>query len=171
MSMFIPVSIKPALTSPKLDGLYRYWAERRGARPYPSRAAIDPLDLRPMLGNLMLFDVVGQPPRFRYRLYGSRLAERSGYDMTGKWIDELPDPDNAAIGNFQLLRLMTARQPISYMRDRVLDGRMCHYEVLALPLSDDGLTINMVLEGVAFEDECSRPMPPLSMPRFARYAA
>jgi len=171
MSTMINVSTKPALTSPKLDWLYQYWAERRGARPYPARSAIDPLELKPLLGNMMLFDVVGHPPRFRYRVYGSRLAERSGYDMTGRWIDELPDPDNAAIGNYHLLRLMTARQPISYQRDRMLDGRMCRYEVLALPLSEDGLTINMILEGVSFAEEWAAPMPALRGVRFVQWAA
>jgi len=161
----------PVLASPKLDWLYRYWAERRGGRPYPARSNIDPIELRPLLGNIMLFDVVGSPPRFRYRLYGSSLAERSGYDMTGRWVDDLPDPDNAALVNRTLARLVESRDPISYPRERMLDGRLCRYEVLALPLSDDGLAINMILEGIAFADECATPMVAPGLPQVVRRSA
>lgn len=161
----------PAIASPKLDWLFRYWAERRGARPYPARSDIDPIQLRPLLGNIMLFDVVGNPPRFRYRLYGSSLAERAGYDMTGKWVDDLPDPGNAELVNRQLRQLVACRHAIAYQRERILDGRACRYEVLALPLSDDGLTINMILEGVAFADECVTPMVAPGLPKVVRRVA
>lgn len=76
------------LTAEKLRFLLRYWngLPRKGAGPRTSD--IDPLDMRPALGNVMLVDAVEGGRDFRYRLYGSVLAEVSGFDMTGKLVSE-----------------------------------------------------------------------------------
>jgi len=72
------------ISHPRLQRLYAYWSTKKGQRKMPSRADIDVLDLRYMLGNIMLVDVVadvagGTPPRFRIRVHGSNLSQRAGY--------------------------------------------------------------------------------------------
>src|SRR5690242_1319194 len=57
-----------------LNDLYAYWLAKRGSRIGPSRSVIRPEDLAPLLPNLALADVVGDPPRFRFRLFGTNLA-------------------------------------------------------------------------------------------------
>src|ERR1700730_16226014 len=82
------------ISDPGLQRLYCYWSTKKGQRKMPSRADIDVLDLRYVLGNIMLVDVIeGSPPRFRIRLHGSNLSERAGYELTGKMLDELPESD------------------------------------------------------------------------------
>ena len=82
------------ITHPRLQQLYAYWSTKKGQRKMPSRADIDVLDLRYVMGNMMLVDVIdGSPPRFRIRLHGSNLSQRAGYELTGKMLDELPETD------------------------------------------------------------------------------
>ena len=45
----------------------------------------------------MLIDVLINPIRHRYRLIGTRIVEKWGYDMIGKFVHELPDPERLAI--------------------------------------------------------------------------
>jgi hypothetical protein len=51
-----------------LRRLYDYWNGKRAGREFPSRADLDPLELRWIVGNLLLLDVQRDPPRFRFRV-------------------------------------------------------------------------------------------------------
>ena len=64
------------LDHPLLQRLHAYWDGKRNGRVYPGREVIDPLELRFMLGNLILLDVEPEPLRFRYRLFGTEIARR-----------------------------------------------------------------------------------------------
>lgn len=70
----------------RLVDLLRYWQDLRARSPggdLPSVPAIDPLPLRFILGWLMIVDPVDGGADFRYRLYGSAIAEVMGRDLTG----------------------------------------------------------------------------------------
>src|ERR1700732_1345054 len=83
-----------AIKHPKLQRLYNYWAAKCGERKMPARADIDPIDMAFVLGNVILANVVaGTPLGFRIRLHGTTLAERVGYDLTGKMLDDMPVPE------------------------------------------------------------------------------
>lgn len=74
--------------------LLRWWrklASEHGGLP-PASLPLDPLALRPALGYLMTLDVLPEAADFRYRLFGSRVAERSGFDLTGKLVSKVPGP-------------------------------------------------------------------------------
>ena len=75
----------------RLIRLYQYWLQKRGARSMPSRADIDPLDMRFILGHLMLIDVRHPGPEFRIRLQGSELTWWIGQELTGTNL-EFPAP-------------------------------------------------------------------------------
>jgi hypothetical protein len=45
---------------PRLKGLLRYWEVKRAGRRFPARADIDPLELKSVLGNIVMVDVVPQ---------------------------------------------------------------------------------------------------------------
>jgi hypothetical protein len=69
--------------------LFDYWLAKRGSRRMPARADLDPVDIVKLLPNLMLIDVIGAPPRFRYRLVGTRVVQASGNeDRTGHFFEE-----------------------------------------------------------------------------------
>lgn len=72
----------------RLHALYAYWQRKRGARAIPSRRDIEPVELVPLLPHLMMIGVE-EGPRFRYRLFGTAVAEAFGSDPTGRCIDEV----------------------------------------------------------------------------------
>ncbi|MGD8810110.1 MAG: PAS domain-containing protein, partial [Gammaproteobacteria bacterium] len=56
------------------------------------RASFDVFQLRPWLGYIMILDAVPETDDFRYRMYGTRIAEQSGFDMTGKLVSAFDSP-------------------------------------------------------------------------------
>ncbi|MGH6891449.1 MAG: PAS domain-containing protein [Dongiaceae bacterium] len=91
----------------------RYWAKQRGDRAMPTRRDIDPLDLRSCLGCVCLVEVLREPElRFLFRLDGSCIAQITGFDLTGKFADEIPD---AAYREYVLAiywRIVSDRSPV-----------------------------------------------------------
>ena len=137
------------ITSPDLHRLYDYWRARCSAGRLPARADIDPLELPDMLGRLVLFDVLRDPLRFRYRLLGSKLimARHGGPELTGKLIDDHPDAAFRAQAAANLTRVATTGRPLAIHRDTVLDGRLRRSDTLCLPLASDGTTVDVILVG------------------------
>src|SRR5690349_9499177 len=81
-----------AIDSPILRRVHCDWMQRRRGGNLPARQDFDVSDLRYILGNLNLIDVLRDPLRFRYRVHGSNCASLLGYDMTRKLTDDYPDP-------------------------------------------------------------------------------
>lgn len=128
-----------------LKRLYRYWAERRGAKRYPSRNDIDPLEFGFALGRVSLVDVVGQPRRFRYRLVSTSLTQRLGYEMTGKFLDEIPETEMRAYTERLYLTALEKGTPLHLQDEAMIDGRRWKHEALVLPLSSDGSSVDMLM--------------------------
>src|SRR5579872_2333958 len=72
-----------------LRNLHAYWLLKKGAAIAPPRTAIDPAEILPLLPNVALLDVIGHPPRFRFRLFGTALAAAYGQDVTGQFLDQI----------------------------------------------------------------------------------
>ena len=144
---------EPALgiSHPRLQRLYDYWAARRGGRKMPARADLDAVEMRYVLGDMMLVDVIGAPPRFRIRLHGSNLSLRAGCELTGKMLDELPPSEFRTLVHKNWTEVATTGQPRHCRRDAVLDGRPYRYESVVLPLSPDGETVNMELVALIYD--------------------
>lgn len=123
--------------SDKLRRLYEYWLQKRGSRPMPARRDMDPLDLRFALGDIALVEVLRDPLRFRFRLDGTRQVERFGVDMTGKMLDELPDPTMRRLTERSYGDVVASGKPATHQRDVMTEGRLFVYEVAILPLQDD----------------------------------
>lgn len=130
---------------PNIGRLLAYWNEKRGARSMPSRPDIDPVDLKFALGDITLIDVEPNPLRFRVRLEGTNAVARSRVDMTGRYVDQLPMAEYRTQLTESYARIVAERRPDWARRSVVLDQRSYIYEVLWLPLSQDGETVNMIL--------------------------
>ena len=76
--------VLPADAHVRVRALYDYWAARRGDRPYPSRADVDPLHIPRLLPYLTLVDVRPGEPRFVYRLVGTEAVRLLRSDLTGQ---------------------------------------------------------------------------------------
>ena len=75
---------------PTLQFLLEWWQGLPRQDDLPQAEAIDPLALRDVMGYLMILEPEAQDNGldFRYRLYGTAIAGRSGFDLTGKLISE-----------------------------------------------------------------------------------
>jgi hypothetical protein len=148
-------ALEARIASTRLRRLLLDWDSWRRGREFPSRADVDPAQVKYMLGGIVLLDVSYEPLQFRYRLMGAHLAQRRGSDMTGKLLNENPDPELAA----GLIRLNTlvieTRQPQlhAYNIHGKVTGRTYNYDALNMPLSQDGTVINMIFSGSAYPDD------------------
>src|SRR5690349_8783685 len=125
---------RAAITDAALLRLFDYWrAKIRDGHP-PSREDIDPLDVPFVMGNMILVDVERDPWRFRYRLAGSRVTNRMGFDPTGKYVDEHPDANHRLTIQAVYTEVATTGLPKAYPRDQFIDNRLRRYDVLVLPL-------------------------------------
>jgi hypothetical protein len=149
---FMP-SLTDNIETPDLRRLYAYWEGLRRGREFPARRDIDPFDFRYALGHVMLLDVLYQPLRFRFRLHGTALALRAGYDMTGKMADELPNAKNRAMLIERCRTIVERRRPQAVIDNRLLDRSQLWFEVLWLPLSEDGSAISMLMGALYYRDE------------------
>jgi hypothetical protein len=140
---------------PRLQRLLDYWHVRRGERRLPSRGDLDPLDFPWLLGNISLAEVLRDSAgnlRFRLRLVGTRAVERFGYDPTGRFIDELPEPDYRDRLRLKFNELVRRGVPLVEQLDMVIDERRHVYEILRLPLASDGETVDMIMLAADFFD-------------------
>ncbi len=146
------------ITDPSLRRLHAYWRDLRGDRFAPPRAAIDPLELRFILGNLAIVEVREENGRRVYhcRLMGTRLADQDGFDLTGKPLESYPFPEQREVARDQFDAVVRDRQP-AYREVRSTEsGKLFRFGRLVLPLSDDGERVDGLLIGRIFLE----PGPP-----------
>lgn len=139
-------AIMPLIHEPRLGRLLGSWEQWRGARRLPARRDFMPEQFGDLLGHLFLFDVVGEPPRFRYRVFGSRVAEFRGFDLTGQYIDQHPDAAFGTRAHQAYSLACRERKPLWARVDARGDSGMSfRFEALILPLAGDGERPDMVL--------------------------
>jgi hypothetical protein len=146
-----PVTSVAGIDDSRLRRLYEYWAAKKGNRRFPTRADIDPLDFSYVLGHVMLLDVLHGPLRFKYRVHGTEMVRRAAYDLTGKFLDDLPITEYRQYVQERCERLVRDREPLLIRYNRTLDDRKRHYEALWLPLSDDGENVTMLLCALIYD--------------------
>ena len=139
------------IVDPEIQRFVDYWHAKRGDAKYPARAAIDPLDFRYVLGDVVLIEAHKSIPgstwpwQFRYRLIGSNIVARDGYDLTGKTLDELPEPEYRERIRTTWMQVCQTGAPAHCVRKLVLDHRLRSYEVVVLPLANNGQDIDMLI--------------------------
>jgi hypothetical protein len=126
------------LNVPELAFLLDYWRRLPKAGALARFDAIDPLEMRPALGNVMLLEADEAADDYRYRLYGSRIAERAGFDLTGKLTRDVPT--HPAIGLlFRVGYRACARRMIPLFTRHVPPASVgvLYWSRLVLPLADE----------------------------------
>lgn len=145
-------------TDPAFARLHAYWAAKIVDGRLPGRAQIDPLELpRDLLPDTALLEIEGDSDatrRFRIRLFGSNLIAMTGYDVTGRYYDEVVHPIA-----YEVLRRfgndMIRQRRAGYLEGpSATEGRgYLWFGRLLLPLASDGINVDMILGLV-------RPVPP-----------
>jgi hypothetical protein len=141
-----------APTDPILIRLYDYWQSKRRGRPMPSRADIDPIELRSLVYHVVLYDVVEPGRLYRIRLVGQAIVDFVGVNNTGKLAEDGMPPE-AAKRMIEILNgVVTTRSPrfragqAYWHRDKSYRT----YEACFLPLSSDEVTVDKILAGSTF---------------------
>lgn len=118
--------------------LYAYWNERRGTRPAPERADIDPAELRHELGDIFMLavDFVDQP---RFRLAGTRVCALFCREIKGEAFSTLWDEAGRKMID-DLMTVVTNEQvgAVAGLTGRAADGATVDLEMLLLPLAHTG---------------------------------
>lgn len=139
-------------THPELKKILEYWLSKKGTRIAPSRIDIDPAEIQPLLRYVGMVDVLRDPLRFRYRLAGSAIVQSYGQEVTGHFLDEID------LGGHQH-EIFSEYEKVAQTGEAVCatwdytrrDGRHLNYERLALPLSSDGKSVDMLFGGIVFD--------------------
>lgn len=140
------------LTGIRLPGpllrLHRYWLGKLNGRLMPSRADIDPAEMRGFLKHTILLDVL-EGPRFRVRLAGTQAVEAFGEEVTGRFLDELDfgDQHDAILDSCAYSVMFHAPKYYQGVFTRSTDAVKIKFERLGLPLSADGVNVNILLIG------------------------
>jgi len=155
------------IETPYLRELFRYWDAKRGRRAMPARRDLDPLEFAFALGHVLLLDVERDPLAFRFRLHGTALVQHAQYDMTGRTVDDMPNPTNREVLQGRCRDLIATKAPFVGRSERLLGGQLYGYEVVWMPLSDDGETVNILMGGLAYFDDPRRMRQPTPEAAFA----
>lgn len=112
----------------------------------PSRADIDPLEMRQWLPRLMLVDVGADGQQFTYRLVGTQIVDLLGVNPTGRSV-ETAWPEEGVPMLLQAYReVVESREPVFCQQ---VSSWLGDQEPIAwamrLPLSSDGTEVDMIL--------------------------
>jgi hypothetical protein len=138
-----------------------YWRSLLADREMPARCDVDPAGLGRLLPNIFLIDVIGGPPRFRWRLIGTGIDIVEGCDHTGKWLDEtIAHPEDPILSGCR--QTEAERRPTYHAAGhRDLEGKPRRLVRVLLPLSEDGRTVNMLLGATDYRPGEAVAPPPI----------
>ena len=151
---------------PRFRWLFDYWLERLDGRRLPGRADIDPIDFPHLLGRINLIDISRSQERlrFRYRLWGTKIAEMIGRDYTGRLIEDVVLPrDYRRIGKVLCDIVETGRPHFWQVPVPFIGRDFGSYRRLMLPLAGDGLEVDMLVS-LIIEDDSAYSEPPVDWP-------
>jgi hypothetical protein len=123
---------------PSTQALFAYWNEKRGTRPAPDRADIDPVAIRHALGDTFMLaaDFVDQ---LRFRLAGTRVCALFCREIKGEAFPELwSEASREPIENLLAIVNNETVGAVAGVTGRTADGAETDLEILLLPLAHVG---------------------------------
>lgn len=95
-----------------LRTMYEYWVDKSRGRPLPDRTDLDPSEIPGILPYLSIVEVVGNEPRYRYRLLGTSVVEAIGFNPTNLFVDDVFAEDDAEFLTGLLSEVRVKLQPL-----------------------------------------------------------
>ncbi len=134
------------VTNTVLRRLLAYWLDKRCGGLMPSRSEIDPIDIPWVLPRIWLCDYLPESGRFRYRLAGEQINTLWGYNICGKYLDEIMPAEYLGPVMAKLREVANGPAIVHSVSQAYLDERFfVKNERIVLPLSDDGQTVSSIL--------------------------
>jgi len=144
-------SLVLVLRHPKLKGLYDYWLGLCRHETPPMADDVEPADLRPWMGNLVVIKVDpgdgpdGVPAAYHYSFYSQFFAGKFGDDKAGTSLDMLPDGPRDILQS-EYDRVVREHIPVSRVYTADFDGLTQTWERLVLPLFNiDGVVDKLLV--------------------------
>lgn len=138
-----------------LNAVKHYWDVKRGQRRMPGRRDIDPKEIKSLLPQVLLVDVLDGGNDFRYRLLGSKLRPYFPDEVTGKIMSEALAPFGAQTAGATLSvyrSVAIERTPLRIMGPGETFAQASKFfEAILLPLGDDENTANMIFGAFEFD--------------------
>lgn len=152
----VPVGFIAAPENADAIALFEYWNEKRGERPMPDRSDISPSEFVRLLPWIGIIEVIGDGSDFRFRLFGSGLAEWVGRDRSDELFSEMePVPGSGQTAEAVRKRwtdvaslALAAAKPIfvkAPILGTAIERRTLHG--IVLPLTSGGTKIAQLLGG------------------------
>jgi len=128
--------------------MLEYWGGlEKGAR-HPLQSALRPEEMGPVLGNVILLDVIEDGWDFRYRLHGSLIADRFGVDLTGLLTSQYPFETWARFFLIKYRAILATGRPLYSAHWAPSQIAATHWERLTLPLEDGAGVVTRLLIAV-----------------------
>ena len=131
---------------PMLGSVLAFWVRKRGTRSMPSKRDMDPTEIPPEhLPNLQIIDVLDGGKSFRYRLVGTALVQAYGEDYTGKYSNELLDPEIMRAMHEMYETVCRSKVPL-FARHKYQTSTNIGLVTkrIYMPLSDDGVDVHHI---------------------------
>lgn len=115
--------------------IYSYWNDLRKQRKAPTRAEIEPSEIREYLGDTFILEVNQTLRTISFRLAGTRLCNAYGQELKGLGFMNLWAEED----NLRVLRAISRsyrdfKPTIISHKGKAADGREVEFETLVLPL-------------------------------------
>jgi hypothetical protein len=146
--------VSPLDRHPRFRQLATYLASKAPAGKLPGRQHIDPVEIPRLLPYLTLVDVVhiDGRERYRFRLVGTDIVNKTAVDVTGKWVEDAFAPVAAVQVAESYRGVVASRTPHHRASTIPVPGREhINFERIVFPLARDGETVDMLIGIHAFD--------------------
>lgn len=133
-----------------LKDIYRYWQVMKGEHDMPGRADLHPADIVSLLPYVSLIDVEHNTQRYKMRLIGTETVKALGKDVTGKYLDELPEIERHLKVRYEWI-VKNKRPYLVSDKLRWSSKSFLRFCSIGLPLSNDGQKVDIIMYGSYFQ--------------------
>ena len=141
-------ALRHQMILPEQKTIYDYWRSKCRDGKIPTRSDINPTDIAPYLSTISLVEIeaAAEQPRYKIRLAGTDFYDVYKREITGQYIDELPQGSRRDYWNRVLGRVVDRGRPSAGIVRSALSGKthIARFWV-RMPLADESGKIAMIL--------------------------
>lgn len=146
-----PIEDPGQLKDVRLRLMLSHWSAAAAIGRIPPRTFVDQATLGDLMGWLFVYRVERDPMRFLYILCGPKIVRRLGVQLSGKYVDEHPDPAAREVITGALTAAVETRRPHRVVSIRRLLDQDITTEVLVLPLAGPDDIVDHVIASQILE--------------------
>jgi hypothetical protein len=130
-----------------------FWLDVADGGGPPAWRAFDPISMREVLPDVVVVDVLEEPPGFRYRVIGTNVVKIAGRDATGRMLDAELYGDRLEQMIWTFRRCADSGAPLATIgRVHFAEREWITLEHLFLPFTRYGRRLDTILSSLAVLD-------------------